>query len=81
MKINRIAVIGAGNMGHQIALHAAISGFKVKCFDINPETLKKANQFVDDYLPGRVAKRPINPGSSRYGPGQYPVYGQARNRS
>ena len=57
MKINRIAVIGAGNMGHQIALHAAISGFKVKCFDINPETLKKANQFVDEYLPGRVAKK------------------------
>ena len=56
MKINRIAVIGAGNMGHQIALHAAISGFKVKCFDINPETLKKADQFVDEYLPGRVTK-------------------------
>ena len=56
MKINRIAVIGAGNMGHQIALHAAISGFKVKCFDINTETLKKADQFVDEYLPGRVAK-------------------------
>ena len=57
MKINRIAVIGAGNMGHQIALHAAISGFKVKCFDINPDTLEKANQFVDEYLPGRVAKK------------------------
>ena len=56
MKINRIAVIGAGNMGHQIALHAAIFGFKVKCFDINPETLKKADQFVDEYLPGRVTK-------------------------
>ena len=54
--IERIAIIGAGNMGHQIALHAAISGFKVKCFDINPETLKKADQFVDEYLPGRVAK-------------------------
>jgi 3-hydroxybutyryl-CoA dehydrogenase len=56
MKLNRIAVIGAGNMGHQIALHAAISGFNVKCFDINPETLNKANQFVDEYLPGRVTK-------------------------
>jgi 3-hydroxybutyryl-CoA dehydrogenase len=55
-KLKNIAVIGAGNMGHQIALHAAISGFKVKCFDINSETLKKADQFVDEYLPGRVAK-------------------------
>ena len=31
--IKTIAVIGAGNMGHQIALHAAISGFTVKCTD------------------------------------------------
>ena len=54
--INNIAVIGAGNMGHQIALNAAICGFQVRCFDISAETLKKAEQFVDDYLPGRVTK-------------------------
>jgi len=54
--IKKIAVIGAGNMGHQIALNAAICGFKVICTDINPETLAKAKRFVDDYLPGRVTK-------------------------
>lgn len=54
--INTIAVVGAGNMGHQIALHAAISGFKVKCTDTNADTLKTANQFVDEYLAGRVEK-------------------------
>ena len=54
--IKTIAVIGAGNMGHQIALNAAICGFKVMCTDINPDTLAKAEQFVDDYLPGRVSK-------------------------
>ncbi len=54
--IKTIAVIGAGNMGHQIALHAAISGFTVRCTDVNPATLAKAEEFVDKYLPGRVAK-------------------------
>ncbi|ALO45918.1 3-hydroxyacyl-CoA dehydrogenase family protein [Pseudohongiella spirulinae] len=54
--IKNICVVGAGNMGHQIALQSAICGFKVKCFDINEETLKKADAFVDSYLPGRVEK-------------------------
>lgn len=54
--IKNIAVIGAGNMGHQIALHAAISGFNVSCTDTNPDTLKAADQFVNDYLAGRVKK-------------------------
>ena len=56
MTITNIAVIGAGNMGHQIALHCAISGFKVKCTDLNAETLKKAEAFVNQYLLGRIAK-------------------------
>ena len=54
--IKNICVVGAGNMGHQIALQAAICGYKVKCFDVNQETLKKADAFVDSYLPGRVEK-------------------------
>ncbi|WP_422397317.1 3-hydroxyacyl-CoA dehydrogenase family protein [Sphingopyxis kveilinensis] len=54
--VKTIAVIGAGNMGHQIALHAAICGFKVSCTDISPDMLSKADAFVDRYLPERVAK-------------------------
>ena len=54
--IKTIAVIGAGNMGHQIALHAAISGFTVKCTDLNTDILLKAEQFVASYLPQRVEK-------------------------
>ena len=54
--IKTIAVIGAGNMGHQIALHAAISGFTVKCTDLNADILSKAEQFVESYLPQRVEK-------------------------
>lgn len=54
--IKNISVIGAGNMGHQISLHAAISGFKVTCTDVSTDVLKKAEDFVDTYLPKRVAK-------------------------
>ncbi len=56
MEIKKIAVVGAGNMGHQIALSAALAGFHVKCTDIDSEILAKAEQFADSYLPGRVAK-------------------------
>ncbi|SFR04569.1 3-hydroxyacyl-CoA dehydrogenase family protein [Desulfoscipio geothermicus] len=54
--INKICVVGAGNMGHQIALSAALAGYKVVCTDISPEILAKAEQFADTYLPERVAK-------------------------
>ena len=54
--VKQIAVIGAGNMGHQISTHCAIKGFKTVCTDISEEILKKAEAFVDKYLPGRVEK-------------------------
>jgi 3-hydroxybutyryl-CoA dehydrogenase len=56
MEINKIAVIGAGNMGHQIAMCAALSGFQVKCTDTNSDILNKAIQFADNYLQERVNK-------------------------
>jgi 3-hydroxybutyryl-CoA dehydrogenase len=56
MEINKIAVIGAGNMGHQIAMCAALSGFQVKCTDTNSDILNKAIQFADNYLQERVKK-------------------------
>ncbi|MDW7675138.1 MAG: 3-hydroxyacyl-CoA dehydrogenase NAD-binding domain-containing protein, partial [Bacillota bacterium] len=37
--IKKICVVGAGNMGHQISLQAALSGFQVTCTDISEETL------------------------------------------
>ena len=54
--VKNIAVIGAGNMGHQIALLCAIQGYKTTCTDVIDEVLKKAEAFADSYLPGRVAK-------------------------
>jgi len=54
--VKNICVVGAGNMGHQIALQCAISGYTVKCTDVIPEVLKKAEDFADGYLAGRVKK-------------------------
>ena len=54
--VKNVAVIGAGNMGHQISLLCAIKGFKTICTDISEEMLKKAEAFCDNYLPGRVQK-------------------------
>lgn len=54
--VKNIAVIGAGNMGHQIATLCAIHGYKTVCTDVKDEILKKAEAFVDSYLPGRVEK-------------------------
>lgn len=59
MEINNIAVIGAGNMGHQIALCAALSGFKVACTDMDAAVLNKAIQFADTYLSERVIKQKL----------------------
>lgn len=60
MEIKNICVVGAGNMGHQIALAAALAGYNVKCTDINQEILQKAEDFANSYLPQRVAKGKIS---------------------
>jgi len=54
--IKNIAVIGAGNMGHQIAMLCAIHGYKTVCTDINADILKNAENFANTYLAGRVEK-------------------------
>lgn len=59
-EINSICVIGAGNMGHQISTLCALKGIKTSCIDIDEGMLKKADQFVDSYLKGRVKKGKIS---------------------
>lgn len=54
--INEVAVIGAGNMGHQISTLCAINGYRTVCTDVNEEVLGKAEAFVNTYLPGRIKK-------------------------
>jgi 3-hydroxybutyryl-CoA dehydrogenase len=54
--LKNVCVVGAGNMGHQISLQCALSGYKTVTTDVIPAVLEKANQFVDTYLAGRVQK-------------------------
>ena len=55
-EVKNIAIIGAGNMGHQLATLCAMNGFTTTCTDVSAEILKKADAFVDSYLKGRVQK-------------------------
>lgn len=55
-EVKTIAVIGAGNMGHQITVLAAMCGYTAFCTDVSQDTLKKAEAFADKYLAERVAK-------------------------
>ena len=54
--MNKIAVIGAGAMGRQIALHCALHGLTVGLSDSRAEGLDQARAFFGEYLDGRVAK-------------------------
>jgi len=63
--IKKICVVGAGNMGHQIATLCALHGFQTSCTDIDQTTLDKATAFADQYLPGRVAKGKLTEQTAR----------------
>ncbi len=54
--IKTVCVVGAGNMGHQISVQSALSGYRTWCVDIDEGQLEKARQFVKKYLPERVSK-------------------------
>ncbi len=54
--VRNVCVLGCGNMGSQIALNAAIHGFRVKNMDTKPEMVTRAQAFTEEYLGGRVKK-------------------------
>ena len=54
--VKTICVVGAGNMGHQIALQCALYGYETYCTDVSQEMIDKAQAFAEKYLPERVAK-------------------------
>ncbi len=56
MKIKTIGVVGAGNMGRQIALQCALSGSKVYCTDSISPVLNSAQDFAGKWLGDRVEK-------------------------
>lgn len=54
--IRNISVIGAGNMGHQIALVAALAGYDTSLTDVDSDALARAEAHAGTYLSERVAK-------------------------
>ncbi len=59
--IYHILVIGAGTMGHQIALQCAISGYEVSVYDVFPEVLKKAEERVGSLSQRLMRKGTVSP--------------------
>ncbi len=60
--IRKISVIGAGQMGAQIAIQAALHGFPVALYDISDEQLEKAVEGNRKHLDRRVAKGKMTAG-------------------
>lgn len=54
--IQKVAVVGAGAMGRQIALNTAIHGLPTSLYDISAEQLQHARDWMEKYLADRVAK-------------------------
>ncbi|MDR0357507.1 MAG: 3-hydroxyacyl-CoA dehydrogenase family protein [Clostridiales Family XIII bacterium] len=50
MEVKTICTVGAGLMGRQIALLAALSGFEVFCADTSEEALQSARDFTKSWL-------------------------------
>ncbi|MEX2273315.1 MAG: 3-hydroxyacyl-CoA dehydrogenase NAD-binding domain-containing protein [Vicinamibacterales bacterium] len=50
MKIRRVAVLGAGTMGHGIAHAAAVAGFDTAMYDVSRGAVEQGRQRVEDIL-------------------------------
>ena len=56
MEIKKVAMIGAGQMGNQIAMQAAISGYDVVCYSRRQETVDHAVDFAKKWFDKTVSK-------------------------
>jgi 3-hydroxybutyryl-CoA dehydrogenase len=60
--IDRVAVVGAGTMGSQIALQTALAGeYEVALLDSSPEQLDRAREQLSAILERRVSKGRLTP--------------------
>ena len=59
-EINKICVVGAGTMGHQIALQCATYHYDVHLFDISKKALDKAKENILKVMEGRVNRGEIS---------------------
>ena len=56
MQINKIAVIGSGTMGSQIAMVCALAGYSVVLHDIETRNLLKAKESLQGHMDRRILK-------------------------
>jgi 3-hydroxybutyryl-CoA dehydrogenase len=56
MVIERIAVLGAGTMGHGIAHAVAAAGYRTAMFDVSVEALDKGRRAIEDIIRGAVER-------------------------
>lgn len=61
MTIRKVAVIGGGAMGRQIALNTAIYPYEVYVYDSFPQALDNLRAWEESYLAGRIAKGRMTP--------------------
>lgn len=59
-RIERMAVVGAGTMGAQIAQQAGLHGVRVALHDVSPAQIERAIASNRGYLQRRVAKRTLS---------------------
>ena len=59
-EIKRICVVGAGTMGHQIALQCAVHNYDVHLVDISEEALVKAQEKIRKVLGKRAVRGEIS---------------------
>ena len=59
-EIRKIGVIGAGQMGHGIALVSAVAGFDVIMLDLTPEALDKGMKSIQRFLQRDVEKKRLD---------------------
>ncbi|MGD6816937.1 3-hydroxyacyl-CoA dehydrogenase family protein [Metabacillus sp. 113a] len=59
-EIQTIAVIGAGQMGHQIAMLCALGGYRTILQDVNGSALSKAEDTLQKLMERRVQKRRLS---------------------
>ncbi len=64
MTLGRLAVVGAGSMGAQIAQQAALGGIEVTLQDTSAEQLEKAAESNRGHLMRRVQKGKLAEGDA-----------------
>lgn len=61
MEIKKVAVLGAGLMGNQIAIQIAKSGFETLCYSRSSETVEKAKTYSQEWFAKAVSKERMTP--------------------